>query len=205
MTAINALVAPSGRTGWLLADSAMTNDETKIFQLHSAKVTTFPHARAVAAASGKAPFTTVAPIGLARFATFDDVIAHGAEALRATWPATPEARVALVLMGWSDKHEAVRLYLAHSDRGFAPERFHEVTCPDIGLPPADYKRPDAYLLEIMQRQRRDCRERTSDNAADWPGVIGGVATLTTLDADGISQRIIHRWPEKIGEQILARN
>jgi hypothetical protein len=29
-------------------------------------------------------------------------------------------------------------------------------------------------------------------------VIGGVVTLTTVRADGIDQRVLHRWPDKAG-------
>lgn len=60
---------------------------------------------------------------------------------------------------------------------------------------ADELDPVAYGLAVMEAQRA-CR------FDDVVGV-GGFAQLTTVDADGVHSRIIHRWDDRIGERISA--
>lgn len=33
--------------------------------------------------------------------------------------------------------------------------------------------------------------------------IGGAAVLTTLDAEGLTERVIHRWDGKLGESVRS--
>ncbi|MCO5129277.1 MAG: hypothetical protein M9932_01765 [Xanthobacteraceae bacterium] len=55
--------------------------------------------------------------------------------------------------------------------------------------------PVADGLAIMQAQRESRFE-------DIVGV-GGFAQLTTIDANGVHSRIIHRWPDRIGGKVAA--
>jgi len=58
---------------------------------------------------------------------------------------------------------------------------------------ADQLDPVADGLAIMEVQRA---ERSG-------AYVGGFAQLTTIDADGVHSRIIHRWPDRLGEKVAA--
>lgn len=58
---------------------------------------------------------------------------------------------------------------------------------------ADQLDPITDGLAIMEAQR-----------AEGSGAfVGGFAQLTTVDADGVHSRIIHRWPDRIGRKVAA--
>jgi hypothetical protein len=70
----------------------------------------------------------------------------------------------------------------------------------VNLKPKDLT-PEIDLLHIMEMLRR-----TPD--ARFPGdkkaiFIGGHATLTCIDADGVTQKTLATWPDAIGEPILV--
>lgn len=53
------------------------------------------------------------------------------------------------------------------------------------------------LLAMMHAQR--CREWPLGSGSEITGyIVGGAAVLTTIDVTGISQRVIHRWPDEVG-------
>jgi hypothetical protein len=56
--------------------------------------------------------------------------------------------------------------------------------------------PESKLLRLLEIQRRM-------QAADGNYYVGGLATLTIATADGISQRVVHRWPEDQPGQKIA--
>lgn len=58
---------------------------------------------------------------------------------------------------------------------------------------ADQLDPVADGLAIMEAQR----------AAGEGAFVGGFAQLTTVDADGVHSRVIHRWPDQIGRRVAA--
>lgn len=58
---------------------------------------------------------------------------------------------------------------------------------------ADHLDPIVDGLAIMETQRA---ERSG-------AYVGGFAQLTTIDADGVHSRIIHRWPDRLGEKVAA--
>lgn len=60
---------------------------------------------------------------------------------------------------------------------------------------ADRLDPVADGLAIMEAQRA---ARFDDGVT-----IGGFAQLTTIDADGVHSRIIHRWPDRVGRKVPA--
>lgn len=53
--------------------------------------------------------------------------------------------------------------------------------------------PVADGLAIMEAQR----------AKGSGAFVGGFAQLTTIDADGVHSRVIHRWPDQIGRKAAA--
>lgn len=64
----------------------------------------------------------------------------------------------------------------------------------------DLMNPELDLLTIMEMQRRrKVPLRPGESAAHW---VGGFALLTSITEAGISQRIVHRWPEdRVGQLI----
>ena len=57
--------------------------------------------------------------------------------------------------------------------------------------------PESYLLHCMEIQRR--------KRFDGRHVVGGLAVLTSITADSVTQRVVHRWPEdQPGELIRPR-
>lgn len=58
---------------------------------------------------------------------------------------------------------------------------------------ADQLDPVADGLAIMEVQRA---ERSG-------AYVGGFAQLTTIDTECVQSRVIHRWPDKLGEKIAA--
>lgn len=60
---------------------------------------------------------------------------------------------------------------------------------------------DGHAVAALQAQRAIAiREAASGLSPCW---VGGFAQLTTIDADGVHSRIIHRWPDTVGEKVAA--
>ena len=56
---------------------------------------------------------------------------------------------------------------------------------------------DGYMRAILELQRRDLHRPEQGEPFS---IVGGLAT--TVTADGITQKVFHRWPEdRIGERI----
>lgn len=55
----------------------------------------------------------------------------------------------------------------------------------------------AMLRDVIQMQRQSVY-------SDLPCYVGGFAQLTTISANEISQRILCRWPDNVGEQIFPK-
>ncbi|MGN6311715.1 MAG: hypothetical protein ACTHNN_19415 [Xanthobacteraceae bacterium] len=60
---------------------------------------------------------------------------------------------------------------------------------------------DGHAIAALQTQRKiAAREAASGLNPCW---VGGFAQLTTVDADGVHSRVIHRWPDQIGQKVAA--
>ena len=57
------------------------------------------------------------------------------------------------------------------------------------------------LLRMLTAQRHATTPRPGTDGGEMGHVIGGQVVATELSADGISQRVIHAWPDKLGELI----
>lgn len=118
--------------------------------------------------------------------------------------------VEINLVGYSEKAKKMVLL---SSVTCGPQAFELQSAPILLGPPLPLEEIDAIrwpddrqymadklvwgkkLLEIMKRQREVSIERPGGE------VIGGVAVLTTILPQGISQQIMHRWDDKVGEVI----
>lgn len=131
----------------------------------------------------------------------------------------------LIFCGWSPQKRAFESYViptAHRDgfdeagvKPFVPNRL-----PEIAIVPvpgaaeftaagwtepesADSFDPMTHGVRLMEAQRLVVGPM--DNGAGKNGVmghgVGGFLQLTTITRDEIASRVIHRWPDKIGERI----
>jgi hypothetical protein len=60
-------------------------------------------------------------------------------------------------------------------------------CPEV----SDFD-PATHGVRLMDAQRRT-----------YPNKIGAFVQVTTVMKDGVESRIVHRWPNKIGEEVAA--
>jgi hypothetical protein len=57
----------------------------------------------------------------------------------------------------------------------------------------------AFLRDVLERQRADPFD--PGNGEPPFSIVGGHATATVITAEGVSQRVFHRWPDVVGERI----
>lgn len=153
--------------------------------------------------------------------TFDALVAHFAEILteleRTMRPRVGDAfdHHELVLAGWSESRDRGEVYF---EQGHAEPRRVLRECTEVlvlGPDPDkhwaalqgkaaqfDPERDGLPIFEEM-RARRMTLDATRPEAAEGHGV-GGFVDVTTITRDGLSKRILHRWPEdRVGEKIAA--
>jgi hypothetical protein len=209
MTAINVMV--SHTVGFMLTDSLAYDMDTGLVLGHAAKTFTFPHAQSVFAARGFVdPIRWVADL-LGSFTSFDDIAQRAPAELAKAWPIIVEkvglTPMELIVMGWSQSSGRMRVLHSHSAKGFVfkeqPEgavlAFPLVTERQLAAAGMNSlsDNPGSDLLRIMHAQRATVIAEEPDHA------IGGAAVLTMMSSDAIVQRVLHRWPDKIGERVGA--
>jgi hypothetical protein len=106
---------------------------------------------------------------------------------------------------WDRGEPALHIY-STDDGGFGQFRkgMHAVRAfatPATAKPPraADLLDPAKFDIErdavgLLEAQR----------AVIWPGgyrAVGGFVELTCVDRSGVNSRVLHRWPDKVGEKI----
>jgi hypothetical protein len=166
------------------------------------------------------------------FSSFDELVAGGSERIRGLFRQyvdtyrNGDAVSTLMLIGWHEKENRPAAYgldmqTAGSKADWVkansphPEGFgaaHELTELRIGfMPPPtaeimiaagydilgdlDAKDPATDLVHLLEIQRR--------MTIDGVSYVGGHAVLTSVTADGVSQKVVHRWPDdQPGEKIV---
>jgi hypothetical protein len=136
------------------------------------------------------------------------------------------ASTEIAVVGWSEKDDIGKAFtiqagdVSETRAEYAdvehPESFKLVERPNafaLPAPSAEIMRkaefrgdtniekliPEIDLLQIMEMQRQSLIELNGQPTY----VVGGLALLSTVARGGmITQRVIHRWPDEIGEQIL---
>jgi hypothetical protein len=124
----------------------------------------------------------------------------------------------VVVAGWSETKGADCYILPTHDRygeAFSPVAIEGVTClpsdeilqPEIeallvGLV-ADDVDPEVQGLAIMEMQRAHPVVHLVDQLGDLTPrrSVGGFAQLTTIRPDGITSKILRRWPDVVGERL----
>jgi hypothetical protein len=57
---------------------------------------------------------------------------------------------------------------------------------------------DAFMRQVLERQRADLFHAESGETFS---IVGGHVSMAVITADTITQRIIHRWDDRVGERI----
>jgi hypothetical protein len=225
MTAINAVARDNA--AYLLTDAALY-DPNGIIQGFMSKVVTFPHLHLAMAVTGSVKATLELVAVLSKSATsFDTAIEGAPDLFRDLCQAgyfemeTEKAsQVRLILVGWSGAGRGEAYALSTMDEpnhpAFTLSKGVIFTSPS---PAHDDLRRAGIMTEeggIHCRFADDVPEllgRMVDLQREmaWPvpgnpdqikHIVGGHATLTAIDKNGISQRVVRRWTaDRIGEPI----
>tara|TARA_R110002020_G_scaffold5179_4_gene21916 strand:- start:2893 stop:3651 length:759 start_codon:yes stop_codon:yes gene_type:complete len=222
MTAIN-IIRQRYRVSILTDGAGYSPDGT--LRGHLIKCMPIPHLRAAVATRGSGLLTALFASNFGYAATdFDHLVSIGgalAEQLYdqnfAAISGSTETELELYLGGWSESNNRPEAYVLCSDdrHGFEKWELHpipeDVTAApvpsgddllsagfDLGMDPADFD-PVRHGLMLMEVQRR-MKLPPSPYGNDCH-IVGGFACLTEITKDGIGQRIIRKWRDKIGEPI----
>ena len=208
MTAIN--IIRTGRAVHIATDAA-AYDETGIVHWFGPKVVTFPHMPAVISVGGTAGLLfQVGQQIEKRAATFDELVSGDAVTasvanLRERGWIEDDSGMVIIVAGWSAARRKPEFYLWRP--GFPP-RLEMWIAPMLIAPnvPIDVRTAAGVVLrsdmdgppmwrafvDLMELQRR---------LPEPYSRVGGCVQLTTVTADGISQKILHRWNDRIGDLI----
>jgi hypothetical protein len=155
------------------------------------KVATLPHVPAAVVVSG--PPRLVPLLGDLLWARTDDLdeLVGSLGDIAAMLSSLP-VPVRVVIAGHSKRHGPAAWHLV-GDRfeSFGGKAFYASPAID-GFTPARDADPAAFeasMVELVELQR----------SHGYP--VAGHAMLTSITLDGITQRIIHRWPDRIGDVV----
>jgi hypothetical protein len=222
MTAIN-IIRQRYRVSILTDGAGYTSDGT--LQGHLTKCMTIPHLRTAVATRGSGLLTALFAANFGCVAnSFDHLVSIGGafaeelyDANFAGICASSETEVEIFIAGWSESNNRPEAYFLCSDdrHGFEPWQFHPIpqdvtVAPlpspeelkaggfDLSMNPANFD-PVRHGVMVMEVQRK--MKLQPSPYGDECHIVGAFACLTEITKDGISQKIIKRWPDKMGEMI----
>jgi len=197
----------------VFADGACYEPDTGIVQGFVSKIAKMPHIQAVAAITGTPPIRMLVEsiVGEKDYADFDECAARFGEDLRERVRKVPEYFDAgaffVTIAGWSAKAGAPRAFVLNGCRdngvdGFRPRPVKTWIQPhDAGTVgfKFDEERAEDCGLRLLEAQRRQ-RWSPIYSKCEFHAV-GGFAEYTKLTQSEITTKVIHRWPDRIGEKI----
>lgn len=206
----------------VLSDTGVFDERGRLLELTN-KVWPMPHKNAVICLRGLAPLCAAIAEIVFRigYASYDDLRSKVRRDLRSTFDAqtalmrskglvSGELKFDVIIAGYSES--AGPHSYAFSSYDMSPDclAWSEISLGPIApLPSTDemmarlnLPNADALLIErdglrIANEQRLIPMIPASDHGCG----LGGSLQLTTITTHMITQRIIHRWPDKIGERI----
>lgn len=214
MTAINTLVHEN--VAYMMTDTAAYDGTGRLTAFEDKA---FVSARLKAAISISGFCTTSREIEweLREHNSFDQLMREFPDWLRDTYSDLPEERrIRVMLAGWSDEQKRAEIYTLQSKRtttttGTVIEPFTVKKGDWVSLQPGPtmdelraegiiagelkVEDPTKFLTGVIDWQRRYHWQE------DGTHRVGGMAVLTRIDASGISQRVVRRWNDQIGEMI----
>jgi hypothetical protein len=227
MSAISAIT--DSNAAYLLVDG-LAYDNGEVINVCAEKSFPITGMRAAVAATGDVKTAYFFKVAIENeFSRFDDVVAAGSEFFVHAFKAFAHrfcggnAVSNVALIGWSESENRpfafgvdlvegsgqwISSRASNSSIGVLQElpilavpspSLEEIKAAQYPLGIAgDHVRPEDKLLHLMEIQRRIPMD-------DGKIYVGGQAVLTTVNADGVTQRVLHRWEEdKVGEPIKPR-
>jgi len=225
MSAINAIVTPT--EAHMLVDGLCYHNG-EVTEVSTEKAFLLRGMRSAIAATGDARTGYFFQAAIEQeFTRFEDVIAAGSEFFVQSFKAFANrfcggnAVSNVVLIGWFESENRPAAFGIDLVAGCGQWKSSRRSCDDpigvlaelpiIAVPPpsldeiiaanypigsaGDAVEPEDKLLHLMELQRRS-------PADDGKFYVGGQAMLTTITADGITQRVMQRWEEdRIGELV----
>lgn len=227
MTALNTYA--NGPVGMIISDTAGYDADGVILSFMG-KVATIPRLRCALAMRGAvAALAAYASDIDYRADSFDHLIEEGAEFIEDTFDRQAAAMAAqcyephiqLTAVGWSQRQRrCLSIAISSLPLGDVPAFtwWHQpviispMPAPEelaaAGVLAAnggfDDRDPAATMLKLVKVQRT--HKARLGPAEDLPEVytVGGDVILTEVTEHGIAQRIVHSWPDRIGEPIQPR-
>lgn len=220
MTAINAVADKAG--AFLMTDAA-AYDENGIVTGFTAKCYSYPHLRAVMAVTGTTFSGREINSRMANFESFEDMLSGMGELVQQAYEEGTLidkfgelSHVRVLIAGWSEENKRGEVYAVTSGANGDPNPFTLIKRDVLmspGLQAEDLQRlgflkggklafddPADFLEKVIADQRM--------KPFPIPGfedeikfIVGGSAVLTVINAAGITQRVVLRWADKIGEPI----
>lgn len=222
MTAISAVAHSTG--AFLMSDSA-TYDQEGVVTRFSPKTVTFPHLGLAVAVTGAACNGEEVARIIRDFSSYEEVMAKIADALHDAWDdgafdvGDDEAsHLHVVLAGWShDRKRGEVCYISTTDNlghpAFTPSNKTSIISPSIGedgMRALGFTKPDGsvgikcgpdeFLTRIIEYQRT-MPWPVPGHAETVKYIVGNTADLTVISAAGITQRVVLRWADSIGQPI----
>jgi hypothetical protein len=226
MTAINTI--RQSHAVHILSDGAFCNDQGTILEI-GPNVFPLPHLSAAVALRGATHFLPFLVYRLCRDCTsFEELLSkvvRTALEVYASFPmmlgtlgfgnVTPDFD--LVVAGWSAKRNRPESYIVAAPRQQpqATPPWSLIDLPEILIAPsitelqihaaqwsvpksAEAFNPAEDGLKLLQAQRA---RRPTLNVEPKPHYVGGFIQLTTISDAGVDTKILHRWPDKVGERL----
>lgn len=224
MTAINTLANATG--AYMMTDTACYDSTLGYVTSFPSKVSTFPHLSLAIATTGSIENCEYLASQMRQFSSYDDVKSGLSDMIREAWDNGALdvgddrfSHVRLLVAGWCKTGRCGEIHaVSTKEEAIAPSAFALVKAAVLSSPgamPADiltskgYLKPNGslsvsdpakFLTDTIKYQRRQ----------PWPVpgrsdqtryIVGGSAVLTTVNAGGITQRVVHHWNDCIGEMI----
>lgn len=228
MTALAILRADIGIV--IASDGASYDDDGRL-RMVKQKVDLHPHISCAIASRGSALapwFVSDDLFWRGQSPTFDDLVtampdlARGARQFVAERGSPTTQNFSLYLCGWSDARERFETYAVRSRDTeqapactliplpavyLAPEPYHDVAAAfGMQLPPPDLRA--AGWEDLAEYGTRSiCAARFCEGSATGENphcCVGGFVQVTSLARELVLSRIVHRWPDPIGELLDAR-
>lgn len=221
MSAINTLVK---RDSVHLITDAASYDSAGNLVAAIPKVALLPHINAAVACRGpRASVPLFADLLSAAASTYDELKAHAPTFLRelrpmldATFAHCEFGAVFDVVIAGISESAGPDAYLICSHERYGVQPWTVVQFAGLAMMPADAATQELVLASIPddvelvdpERDGRIILEAQRAFPMDHGGGrvftgVGGFGQLTSITRDGISTRVIHRWPDEVGQPIGA--
>jgi hypothetical protein len=223
MSALNCFLTPS--SAHLFTDAAIYEPKNIKIAAFASKVTLLPQFNAAISATGRYSnlLFLSAFVAELEFDDFDHLADDFASVVKRSVARTNQIDpnnpdlcgdyYTFGLAGWSPKKNAPAFFVVASGPGkevaaepatkyYSPAAVFEGVDDSITRFKFDPERPGESGLEIMRAQRLKKFPILGGDKYSTHHAIGGFAQHTVISRDGISVKVLERWPDKIGSTVM---